>query len=81
MSEFVVERSRRRDDLAEGPQNGGDQILGGGLARRPGDADDPQTAGSQFIGHRGSEQAQCGQYGRAGTVGIVLEHTGVRVGH
>ena len=58
-AELVVERAGRRDGRAEPGQQLGDQVLGGGLAGRAGDADDGQIG--QPVHHGPGQPAHRGQ--------------------
>ncbi len=62
VAELVVERTRRGHHLTERRQHRRQQILGRGLARRPGDTDDAQSAGRQLGGHRGGQLGQRGEH-------------------
>ena len=79
-AEFVVERPGRCHHLTQGAQDRRDEILGRRLARRSGDSDDAQPAVGQVGGHHGGESGQCAQHGGAGTVAVVLEHSGLGIG-
>ena len=79
-AQLVVERTRRGDHLAQRGEHRGDEVLGRGLTRRAGDADDRQAARHQFRGHRGGQLGQCGEHRSARAVGVVLQNAGGRVG-